>query len=318
MKQTVRVDNTGEVFTPRSLIRHMLDRLPDSAWLDPNKRWLEPSAGDGNFLEEVYHRLVDNGHDPKHVLNNMLFSVELIDENHYALQVRLGYLQAVDNYLLPGELWEDDSMFRVSMMHELAIELNDENNPYTGKIVVVNGEERVLQQHEVYHHVNHLCGSFMDPKLAFEDRERTNLSVLPGPVVGWREDNRDVGEKITYISTLFPRSVVAAPKKQKVPKPVVEKESKPEVEKAPKEPRQPKPQGEGKGGWAVHPKHYGTGKTVRSFFDGKTWEADHDALVDDINASLKAKNKKDLFEDPRPFSSSSGLRGGDKLWKVVT
>lgn len=64
------------------------------------------------------------------------------------------------------------------------------------------------------------------------------------------------------------------------------------------------------GGWGVHPKFYGQGKVVKSIFNGEVWVADYDKLVDDINKSLKEKGKKNLFEEPRQFGASSGIRGG--------
>jgi len=73
-------------------------------------------------------------------------------------------------------------------------------------------------------------------------------------------------------------------------------------------------QGEGKGGWAVHPNNYGTGKILRSYFDGVWWTAKHDDIFDAVNTSLAKGGKKTLIENPRPFSSGTGLRGGDKYW----
>jgi hypothetical protein len=63
-------------------------------------------------------------------------------------------------------------------------------------------------------------------------------------------------------------------------------------------------------GWKVNPKDYGTGLVVETTYEGITWVADHDKLVDHINDSLAAKGRKTLFEKPRTFSSSTSLRGG--------
>lgn len=317
MKQRERVKQTGEVFTPRSLIREMLDRLPNSVWFDPNKTWLEPSAGDGNFLVEVKARLLQAGHDEKHILDNMLFSVELIDDNHWVLQHRLGYL--VDGMPNPM-LWTEEEQltkFKVAKIHPLTQDLN-QNNPYHEKLG--------LERNEVLHHINHVCWTALEYDMSFsrtDDSFVPVLEVLPERDLGaWPEtDTPDVGEKTVVEQVLGNQPQLAHPqeekqKPKKEPKPKVEKDKK--LPKESKPPKEPKAQDDGKGGWAVHPKHYGIGKKVRSFYNGQWWEADHDALVDDINASLKAKGKKDLFEDPRPFSSSSGLRGGDKFWRIVT
>lgn len=429
MKSKKRVKDTGEVFTPRFLIREMLDCVPDEVWFDPNKRWLEPSAGDGNFLVEVKARLLQAGHDEVHVLENMLFSVELIDDNHWVLQHRLGYLiNGQPNPALNPE------HFALAKISPLTQDLNHKN-PY----VSVG-----CARDEIIHHRNHICWSALDKSgflatnghemMAFGrvDDVPTTLPIKKVRKLGpWPEtDTPDIGhpyvvEKMLGQMSQLSHSTPAKrePKhehinkvdwswinfdkipdqsrdkaqiyaikvdgvyvgvgesgnmKDRIPNGYAwkirtglpdgstvikqlfdlacangnylkfeaefleqcnwderrERESywiekfrsegqpilnatKPAKPKLPKEPKpKPKPQGEGRGGWAVHPKHYGTGKKITSFFDGKTWEADHDALVDDINVSLKTKGKRDLFEDPRPFSSSSGLRGGDKLWRI--
>lgn len=184
IKEQLRIKQTGEVFTPRSLIREMLDRLPNEVWFDPNKRWLEPAAGDGNFLVEIKARLLQAGHDEIHILENMLFSVELIDDNHWALQHRLGYL--IDGQ--PNPALNPDH-FTISKISQLTQDLNDKN-PYT-----TIGCER----DEVVHHRNHVCASGLDYDFSFGRTEdvKTNLPLLPVRDLGpWPEtDTPDVGER---------------------------------------------------------------------------------------------------------------------------
>ena len=75
----------GEVFTPRSLVKDMLDKLPTEVWFDKNKTWLEPSFGNGNFLIEIIRRLMISLKEQipnqqlrhKHIIENMVFGVEL-------------------------------------------------------------------------------------------------------------------------------------------------------------------------------------------------------------------------------------------------
>lgn len=185
LKSQTRTKQTGEVFTPRSLIREMLDRLPNSVWFDPNKRWLEPSAGDGNFLVEIKARLLQAGHDEIHILENMLFSVELIDDNHWALQHRLGYL--IDGQPNPAL---DFNNFSIGKISQLTQDLNDKN-PYQLKLG--------LGRDEVIFHRNHVCWSALDYDMSF-GRTEDVLTTLPklkvrklGP---WPEtDTPDIGEK---------------------------------------------------------------------------------------------------------------------------
>ena len=83
-----------EVFTPPFLINEMLDRLPDNVWSDPNKTWLDPCAGIGNFSVFVLERLMEGLKEwepneearKKHILEKMLFHVEMNSESVAKLQ----------------------------------------------------------------------------------------------------------------------------------------------------------------------------------------------------------------------------------------
>lgn len=184
-KSKERTKSTGEVFTPRSLIREMLSKLPNAVWFDPNKRWLEPAAGDGNFLVEVKARLLQAGHDEVHILEHMLFSIELIDDNHWALQHRLKYL--IDGQPNPAL---NSEFFAISKISQLTQDLNDKN-PY-----VSIGCAR----DEVIHHRNHVCASGLEYDMSFG---RTDVSFIPVLKVlderelgAWQDtDTPDVGER---------------------------------------------------------------------------------------------------------------------------
>jgi hypothetical protein len=79
----------GEVFTPIKLINEMLDKLPMDVWTNKNLKWLDPTSGMGNFPIAVYLRLMENLKDEikdskerkKHILENMLYMIELNKKN---------------------------------------------------------------------------------------------------------------------------------------------------------------------------------------------------------------------------------------------
>ena len=83
-----------EVFTPNSLINEMLDQLPEAIWSNPDKSWLDPCAGLGNFSVQVLKRLMeglkswepDEEARKKHILERMLFHVEMNPESVAKLQ----------------------------------------------------------------------------------------------------------------------------------------------------------------------------------------------------------------------------------------
>jgi site-specific DNA-methyltransferase (adenine-specific) len=83
-----------EVFTPNSLINDMLDKLPEEVWSNPDKTWLDPCAGLGNFSVQILKRLMvgltevipDEEDRKKHILESMLYHVEMNPESVAKLQ----------------------------------------------------------------------------------------------------------------------------------------------------------------------------------------------------------------------------------------
>ena len=47
-------EKAGEVFTPLSIIKDMLNKLPKNVWSNPKLKWLDPCVGIGNFMIIVY------------------------------------------------------------------------------------------------------------------------------------------------------------------------------------------------------------------------------------------------------------------------
>jgi len=83
-----RIKQFGEVFTPPELVNEILDHLPETVWEDPNKKWLDPTCGDGAFLTEVKKRLLKY-HKESHILNNMLYGVDIQEDNIYNCIIKL-------------------------------------------------------------------------------------------------------------------------------------------------------------------------------------------------------------------------------------
>jgi site-specific DNA-methyltransferase (adenine-specific) len=79
----------GEVFTPSELINEMLDKLPKEVWSNKNLKWFDPAVGMGNFMVEVYWRLLEGLVDvipdfnerKTHIIQNMIYMSELNEEN---------------------------------------------------------------------------------------------------------------------------------------------------------------------------------------------------------------------------------------------
>jgi hypothetical protein len=79
-KSQERVKAGGEVFTPPELVNAMLDGLPQEVWGDAGRKWLEPAAGNGNFVVEVLRRQLGAGMPPKRALGNM-YALEMMPDN---------------------------------------------------------------------------------------------------------------------------------------------------------------------------------------------------------------------------------------------
>jgi len=84
-----RVKQTAEVFTPMDLCLKMVNEIPDEKLRDPNAKFLDNSCGDGNFLVTLF-KVLSKYHDPEHVLNEMIYGVDLMEDNVAEAKQRLG------------------------------------------------------------------------------------------------------------------------------------------------------------------------------------------------------------------------------------
>ena len=88
----IREDNkkkNGEVFTPKSLIEEMLNKLPNNIWSNPDLKWLDTANGIGNYPMIIYRRLMnglineipDKQLRHNHIIQNMLYMIEINEIN---------------------------------------------------------------------------------------------------------------------------------------------------------------------------------------------------------------------------------------------
>jgi hypothetical protein len=83
-----RIKQTQEVFTPTDLINLMIDDIPIEQLKNPNSRFMDNCAGSGNFIVCLYEALQEY-HSKDHIINNMLYAVELMEDNHKEMCRRL-------------------------------------------------------------------------------------------------------------------------------------------------------------------------------------------------------------------------------------
>lgn len=94
VKSRDRVKAYGEVFTPRYMVDQMLDLVSEDLETGPDfvdKTFLEPSAGDGNFLVAILRRkllAIEKRYPPAEWPQETLFAlasiygIELLEDNH--------------------------------------------------------------------------------------------------------------------------------------------------------------------------------------------------------------------------------------------
>ena len=83
-----RIKQTQEVFTPTDLINLMIDDIPIEQLKNPNSRFMDNCAGSGNFIVCLCEALQEY-HSKDHIINNMLYAVELMEDNHKEMCRRL-------------------------------------------------------------------------------------------------------------------------------------------------------------------------------------------------------------------------------------
>ena len=103
-----RIKETQEVFTPKEVVQKILDEVPLSILKDPKSTFIDNSAGCGNFIVALKDRLCLY-HSEDHVINNMLYAVELMEDNHKELCQRLGISTDHPHYVCADALEYDYS-----------------------------------------------------------------------------------------------------------------------------------------------------------------------------------------------------------------
>ena len=75
-----RRKKTGEFYTPYSIVKKMMDKISSEDWADPDKTFLEPSFGVGNFIICIIWNRIQHGIDWKTALDTC-YGVELMQDN---------------------------------------------------------------------------------------------------------------------------------------------------------------------------------------------------------------------------------------------
>lgn len=130
IKSKERVKKHAEVFTPSKIVKDMCDTLPDEVF-NPEKSFLEPSCGTGNFVVEIYRRKLSrckNRQDAQTALASV-WAIELQQDNMNECKARVRALFAEYGY---SDL-DFESVFATNFIVDDALKVmrqwSEENEP---------------------------------------------------------------------------------------------------------------------------------------------------------------------------------------------
>ena len=97
LRGSKRVKATGEVFTPVDLCLKIILEVPASLLKNPESKFLDNSCGDGNFLVAL-SKVLRKYHKVDHVLNGMIYGVDLMEDNVTVCRERLGLTEEMPGW----------------------------------------------------------------------------------------------------------------------------------------------------------------------------------------------------------------------------
>lgn len=84
-----RINATSEVFTPMEVCIKIIQEIPEMMLKDSKSKFIDDSAGSGNFLLALQTEL-SKYHSLSHINDNMLYAIELMEDNHVEMCKRVG------------------------------------------------------------------------------------------------------------------------------------------------------------------------------------------------------------------------------------
>ncbi len=154
--RTDEKDQLGEVLTPTAIIDDLCDHLPSEVWSNPRLRWLDPAAGTGNLMGIMYHRLdaglrtwqPDSTLRRRHILDSMLFQIEINPEHIATLRARFG----PQAHIVEANFLQEEWVGKLGSKTEPKFDVIIANPPYQRGMAVKNGTNagrRALWDHFV-------------------------------------------------------------------------------------------------------------------------------------------------------------------------
>ena len=73
-------DGSNEFFTPYPIVKYMSERISEDDWKDPNKTFMDPTAGNGQFILYIIYNRLKHGIKWQTALETT-YGVELMQDN---------------------------------------------------------------------------------------------------------------------------------------------------------------------------------------------------------------------------------------------
>lgn len=73
--------STQEFFTPYLIVKRMCDKVSEADWSDPDKTWLEPAQGNGQFTIFILYRRIHEYNIPWRKALETMYTCELMEDN---------------------------------------------------------------------------------------------------------------------------------------------------------------------------------------------------------------------------------------------
>jgi len=79
-KSKERISEHGEVYTPTYIVQEMISLVSNRDWGDPSLICLEPTCGNGQFIEPLIKKKMEAGLSPEDACNTV-FGLDILSDN---------------------------------------------------------------------------------------------------------------------------------------------------------------------------------------------------------------------------------------------
>jgi|TARA_R110000851_G_scaffold303510_1_gene461110 hypothetical protein len=137
-----RINATSEVFTPMEVCIKIIQEIPEMMLKDSKSKFIDDSAGSGNFLLALQTEL-SKYHSLSHINDNMLYAIELMEDNHAEMCKRVGVPVDHPHFVCANAL-EYDCSFGEPVALENHLGKMEDKKPYVVQPVKHEPSQAVL------------------------------------------------------------------------------------------------------------------------------------------------------------------------------